>query len=944
MQLHTYKIILLLFILATPTMLSAQIQKKDTTGKESVQSQEKKVTKYTLKGVVAGETDDETLPGAHIYVGADKKPTTVTNAMGEFTLKDLLPGETIITASFVGYNPTTQKYLVKADTNVGIIRLLPEMLEEVVITAKPPLIIQKGDTTEYNASAVKVPEDAELEDLLKKLPGFQIIDGKLMANGEEVKKIYIDGTEYFLSNPMAALQTLPANLVAKIKMFDGKSEEADFSGYDDGKRFRSLNIETKNPNLLKIFGKAGLGYGVSEDPEDSFKDNNYNLDASANAFNRKQKFSIRGSLRNTNQGSDLPNAQYHGKGGNNRGKSFSADFSNTFKKGTDIGGSYNGSGSESYSASSSKQEYFPSESYQSKIYDSESHSWSESSNHNVNTRFNYSMNEKNRFYFTPSFSFSKSDSRSINMNSSIQDNDTLNITNSKNQNHNESHSFGGNFSWMHAFSKTGRTFTLNGNLNVSNNKGNSIQQDSSIINKKDTLRNLINTTESVSNSYTASASYSEPLTESARLSFNYSFSYNKNESDKESMSYKDALFTELIGIDTALTNKTSTMRMTNNLGINYGYYKEKISLGVGGSINLSKEENRYEYLNSPDSVVKNNYLNLSPRMNFSYTLSKRSNLNFNYSGNTTSPSADQLQDILDVRDQLNVSKGNPDLKKTFSQSASMSFSSSLISEEKFSFLHASVNFNNSFNNIASATQFINNDTIINGSEILRGARLSMPVNLNGQWSISTNVNYSFGIKSLKLRLNPSISYSYSHTPSIYDNIKNFTNSHNATFNLGINSNISENLDYNISSRTSYSSSTSTTTGGSNSFTQSVNANAKWVFWKEFILAGDYSYTYTLSKKGGNVNQSNSNLNLEIGKKFLKRKQLQVRFKAMDILRQRNLLNYSIHDLYTQTRYSTNNRNYYMLTISYRFNTLGKKSEGRNRSEGGTPPGFFGEGI
>ena len=195
------------------------------------------------------------------------------------------------------------------------------------------------------------------------------------------------------------------------------------------------------------------------------------------------------------------------------------------------------------------------------------------------------------------------------MNSSIQDNDTLNITNSKNQNHNESHSFGGNFSWMHAFQKTGRTFTLNGNLNVNDNKGNSIQQDSSIINKKDTLRNLINTTKSVSNSYTASASYSEPLTESARLSFNYSFSYNKNESDKESMSYKDALFTELIGIDTALTNKTSTMRMANNLGINYGYYKEKISLGVGGSINLSKEENRYEYLNSPDSVVKNNYLN-----------------------------------------------------------------------------------------------------------------------------------------------------------------------------------------------------------------------------------------------------------------------------------------------------------------------------------------------
>ena len=107
--------------------------------------------------------------------------------MGEFTLKDLLPGELVITASFVGYQATSKKYLVKADTNIGMIKLLPEVLEEVVITAKPPLIIQKGDTTEFNANALKVPEDAELEDLLKKLPGFQIVDGKLMANGEEVK-------------------------------------------------------------------------------------------------------------------------------------------------------------------------------------------------------------------------------------------------------------------------------------------------------------------------------------------------------------------------------------------------------------------------------------------------------------------------------------------------------------------------------------------------------------------------------------------------------------------------------------------------------------------------------------------------------------------------------------------------------------------------------------
>ena len=148
MQLHIYKIIFLLFTLTTPVIMFAQTQKNDTIRKDTTTTIPEKIIKYTLKGIVTGETDDETLPGAHIYVGEDKKPTTVTNAMGEFTLKDLLPGELVITASFVGYQATTQKYLVKVDTNAGRIKLLPEVLEEVVITAKPPLIIQKGDTTD----------------------------------------------------------------------------------------------------------------------------------------------------------------------------------------------------------------------------------------------------------------------------------------------------------------------------------------------------------------------------------------------------------------------------------------------------------------------------------------------------------------------------------------------------------------------------------------------------------------------------------------------------------------------------------------------------------------------------------------------------------------------------------------------------------------------------
>ena len=125
--------------------------------------------------------------------------------------------------------------LVKADTNVGMINLLPEVLEEVVITAKPPLIIQKGDTTEFNANALKVPEDAELEDLLKKLPGVEVdSDGKITAGGKEIKKILVDGKEFFTNDPKVASKNLPVDIVDKLQVIDRKSDLARLTGVDDG--------------------------------------------------------------------------------------------------------------------------------------------------------------------------------------------------------------------------------------------------------------------------------------------------------------------------------------------------------------------------------------------------------------------------------------------------------------------------------------------------------------------------------------------------------------------------------------------------------------------------------------------------------------------------------------------------------------------------------------
>lgn len=922
MQQHVIKIFLLALTLSLTLPLAAQ--QKDTLRQPTPDTLLlRKDTLLTVRGHVVGESDEETLPGAHIYLGTNKQPTTVTNATGDFVLERVPAGELYITASFVGYKPTTRRFIVRADTNVGRFQLLPEVLDEVLITATPPLITQNGDTTQFNAAAVKIADDAYLEDLLKKLPGFQIVDNKLMVNGEEVEKLYVDGTEYFLSNPMQALQTLPANLVDKIKMYDDKSEKAKFSGFDDGTRHRSLNIETKNPNQLKVFGNLTLGHSISEDISNTLDDNNYNLSANANAFSRVQRISVNASTSRTSQGDELPDPIYRGKGGDNTSQSASIDYSRTFKKNTDLGGGYRYNNSESYSASITRQDYFPTDLFDSRILNNESHSWSNSQGHNVNIRFSSrNFEARNQLSFSPSFSRNVSDSRSLSLGNSIENSDTLNITNSTTRNHSVSTSASGALSWSHRFAR-GRVLFLNLNASLSENTGEGTQQDSSIINHRDTLRNLVNNNRSSSNSLSASATYTEHLGEHVSLSLDYSFTYNNNESRRESASYRDAAFTQLIGLDSALTNTTTQTRLEHNLSLGSTYYRDRLNLSARLGVRLANQEMRYAYLNAGDSLVNNNYLDLSPGINLTLHIDSIRSLTASYNGNTSSPDASDLQDVLDVTDQLHVSRGNPSLKKTFSQNLNISYRQSHFSENSYNFLNVSLRLSNTINQRATATQFLTRDTVINGYTLLKGATYSTPVNLNGTWSASATVSYSFNIPSLKLNLYPSLSYSYNRRPSINDNVKNYSNSHSASFSINIVSNISENLDFNINSSTAYSTTSNTAMDGSSTLSESVSANVNWTTWKNFTLGGDYSFSYTLNMQQQDITTTNSTLNLELGKKFLKQKQLHLRFRALDILRQHNIENYSLQDTYASTSYHTTPRNYYTISLSYRFNSMNK---------------------
>lgn len=898
-------------------------------GRDSVRLDSTVRSYLTLTGQVVGGSDKELLPGAYIYLGETRRPVTTTNEKGLFLIPKLSAGKVRISVSYIGYQTYSTVYDLDTNTNIGKICLQPVILDEVEIKAVPPLAVRQGDTTRFNMAALKIAVDADLEELLKKLPGFEIVDGKIIAQGKEVTKLYIDGMEYSFNDPGAALKNLPAKLVARIKMYDDRSEEAKFSGYDDGKKFRSLNIETHDPNQLKVFGRTKAGYGITDPLKNTFRENNYQAALSANLFDQKRKVTISGDMRNDGNNNKLPDSHYQGAGGDNNSHALYTNLSLKLGKNVMFSGNYRFSGHNSYSATSTKQVYFPTDRYQNRIYDSENHSWGDGMNHSMNVYTEIRLNEKNSITFSPVFSASENNSKALSISGNIQDNDTISTSDMLSKDKSSMRSVGGNLLWMHAFRKKGRTFTFradgNYNRNLSDQSQNNLEGTLNDENTHtDTLKNLLMTNRRTGYRWNVSVTWSEPLTEHARLGLNYSYRENTDYSDKMSMSYRDKGFEELIGIDTAQTNQLQNVYRVHSYGVNYNYYFKKLRFNGGFSISNTLMDNRYKYLGQVDSLMQSVYTDIFPNLNLSIELKENRNLDISYFGNSSSPNSGQLQNVLDISNPLQVYKGNPVLKKSYHHSVTMNYSGSV--SEKSVFYYSALTLGQTLNQITSNVKFLERDTVINGYTLIRGARYTTPVNLNGDWNASVNMNYSFPLEKLKLRMNLSLSYRFSHSPSIYDDLKNLTNTHSSDLGINVNTNISDNFDFNISAASAYSYSRNSTTGGSQYFNETIQTGIRWIFWEGFFTNVNYNGSFYINKKGETFNQSKHILNAGIGKKWGKNRNMELALHANDMLNQRNTMNYSLNDLYSETSFQTMPSSYYLLSFSYRFNSMDKKKE------------------
>ncbi|MEI9908662.1 MAG: outer membrane beta-barrel protein, partial [Bacteroidota bacterium] len=929
----------------------------------------------SIKGKLVDLVDSKPLAGATLKLNPVKDSANIfngiSNSKGEFEFTNLPKDSFMLQVSFIGYENYKQ-FVVLNDSlpmiDIGTV-FVPKTTTEiggVTIISKTPPTQQKGDTTQFNASQYKVNPDATTEDLIKKMPGITVDkDGTVTAQGEQVKKVTIDGREFFGDDATAALRNLPSDIVDKIQVFDRLSDQAQFTGFDDGNSVKAINIVTKSGIKNGQFGRIYAGAGTDE---------RYSAGGNVSFFKGDRRISLVGNFNNINQqnfasqdllgvtssgnnnrggGGNFGGGGNRGGGGNNRGgggfggsENFSVgqqsgisttnavgiNFSNKWGKKTDVQGSYFFNNSNNVNDNSSRTETLGENFFNNQSSTSQSKNY----NHRINFRLEYKIDSSNSIIISPSLNFQKNRSITSSIENSLYGtDDTVNTSVSDRSVLRTGYNLRNNILYRHSFAKRGRTFSAGFNTSVNKNDGETYSISSYRFFKgngiiTDSLQNQF--TDNPTNGYTLSGniSYTEPLSVKSQVQFNYSPSYSKNKADQQTLLYDpfDQKYSEFVS---SLSNKFDNTTTTHNGGVTYRLGNSRDNqFSVGLSLQYSKLESDRTFPTT--TSVNQSFTNLLPNLQWRKKISARSNINIFYRANTNFPGVTQLQDVVNQSNQLRLSIGNPDLKQSYTHflSGRYTFTNTQKGQAFFAniFLQAQQNY------ISNATYIAGADSVIQqGVTLVKGSQLTKPVNLNGYKSFRSFFTFSQPVKFIKSNINLSTGFSYSKLPALINQLKSMTD--NYTYNAGIviASNVSEYIDFNLSYNANFNTATSTAQNSSSTkyINQAAGMQLNLLSKNGWFFQNDVSnQSYTGMSDG--FNQSFWLWNAGVGKKFLKKKQAELKLSVFDLLKQNQSISREVTSTYIQDSQSQVLQQYFLLTFTYSLKNFGKANTNMQRRD------------
>lgn len=883
---------------------------------------------------------------------------TFTTEQGTFELHDVKQDRYLLVISYLGYGQIQKKIAVtpeKTSFDLGTLVMKEKSVDLHAVTVQeiaPPVAL-KGDTMEFNAGSFQTRPNAVVEDLLKKIPGIQVDkDGNITAEGEAVTQILVDGKPFFGTDPKLATKNLPVNVIDKVQVYDKLSDQASFTGIDDGNTSKAINLTIKKDKKKGLFGRVSAGGG---------SDSRFATQLSLFKFNNDQQISLLGSGNNTNNlGFTFNDIRSGGGGGGGRGGGGRGgrgggggapggflSIVNT-PGGTGVTTAWMGglnyrdqwsdkmsvTGNYFYNNTSNnviqqadRQYILPDTTYYN--YQN-SRAVNNSTNQRFDLRMEYQIDSMNSIWFTPSVSYT-TNHYTTNSDYSATDSKQQPVNDGHNQysNSNTSPDLSGNLLYRRRFAKKGRTFSLNLNGGYNTNDGNGV--NNYMTNYYNAMGGLDSTAtvdqqftqDNTTKSWGVRATYTEPLFAGYVLELHVAHNNNLNLSNKYTYNENPANG-KFDMVDSTYTNSFRNTYQSNQAGFNVQGQKLRYNYTVGMNVQQNRQNS---YSITGDSTVGEHTLNYFPEAYFNYTFNRNQRLRFYYRGSTTQPSISQLQPVPDNSDPLNTKLGNPDLKTSFTNSFRLNYRSFNMTNYRMFF--ANLSFSTESNDIVNSTTYDPS-----------GLQTQQYVNANGNYSASAFVTAGLPIKDSRNMVNSHTSINMSRNVSFINGDKNYTKTMNVTEGLSLNYALQELLDFRLAGSVNYNKANYSLQSSQNTnyFNYDASLDFNINLPAHFTIQTDFDYTANTGRASG-YNQNIAMWNASVSKYVFSKQQGMFRFQAFDLLNQHVSITRDVEANYIQDARTNVIPQYFMLSFTYFLNRFpGDNQRGQRGTRMGPFPG------
>jgi Outer membrane protein beta-barrel family/Carboxypeptidase regulatory-like domain len=904
----------------------------------------------SIKGILLDTIAQQPVAAATITLLKKKDSSLVTFTMtsnkGNFELTGITPGEYRLLVTHVKYHPVSKMITLTAsepDIHLPAILLqdLSRTLDEVVVNAESPPVTLVGDTVQYNAGSFKTIPNASVEQLLKKMPGIQVSkDGTVKAQGQQVKRILVDGKEFFGNDPKMATKNLPADAVDKVQVYDKLSDAAQLTGFDDGNSEKTINLKLKQDKKKGWFGKVTAGGGTNNRYDGKFNINSFKgarqlsaigmaNNTNAEGFSFMDMMSFSGELSRMKQGgmasftsaNDVGSSLMDGSSSNGIKTvgGVGVNYNNLLGKKVDFTSNYFFNHYNPQQESDVQRQYFlPDSSY---YYQQHTNSNNVNNTHRANLSADIQLDSTQSLKITSSIGYQENRSSSQSNYKTLSENQQpANEGFSDNRSSGKGSNISNDILYRKRFNRKGRTFSLGLQTSFNNTESNgSLLSVNHFYNRKPAVDSIYqqNTIAGDMKSYNLRAVYTEPLFKRSLLEFSLGRSNTQSTADKTTYDYNPGTG-KFDRLHPDLTNDFENTYGYTNAGFRLRTKQKKFSLAAGINWQQASLEGNI-MAGKKDSLIRKTFDNLLPSLRFRYDFTRYRNLSINYTAITNQPNMSQLQPVPDITDPLNIREGNPFLKPEFTHLAQLNFMAVDPFRNKNLF---------AFFTLQETQQKIVDYDVVDSL----GIKHTRPVNVNGVYNVTGNINLSLPLRILPGTINISSNVGYSKTKQFINtaanNIRTFTLGPAVRFDLNpsdkINISFSGSFNY---YKTDYSLQASLNTGY---FSQQYEGEVNWQLPASFYFSSNFTYTIN-SRRANGFNTRVPLWNASFSRQFLRFNRGELKLSAFDLLNENVGISRSTNQNYIEDNRTRNLQRFFQLSFTYNLSKNGLSTIGSARA-------------